>query len=105
MSVHLAAYGEYVMCDCDGCRAERMEKVVAGLLEAFADFLTDLDDYPDPAPILAPLQDLNVDADTRDRWFSELLRCVVGRAAKATDDGHPWPSRVTEALGMLMGVS
>jgi hypothetical protein len=106
MTAHLAYYGDEpdtAPCGCDGCRAERLEKVLGGILEGFAEYLTSMDDYPFPENVIAPLGDLGVDAQTREFWFAELLRTVVRRHATPNDpEVSPW--WIGQVRNMLMGL-
>lgn len=50
-------------------------------LVALADYLTDLDDYPDPWDLFAAFLPWMTDRKRIENWASELLRCVVARVS------------------------
>lgn len=52
----------------------------AGLV-ALADYLTSLDDYPDPWDLFAAFVPWMTDRKRVENWASELLRCIVARAS------------------------
>ncbi|WP_329249537.1 hypothetical protein OG417_03330 [Actinoallomurus sp. NBC_01490] len=52
----------------------------AGLV-ALADYLTGLDDYPDPWDLFAAFVPWMTDRQRVENWAAELLRCVVARVS------------------------
>ena len=79
----------------------RDENLRAGLV-ALAEYLTDLDDYPDPWDLFASFVPWQQDRRAIEGWASELLRLVVVRAATPARFN---PFDVEVALDYLTGAS
>jgi hypothetical protein len=75
-----APVSEALHIDTRATHPGRDEHLRAGLV-ALADYLTDLDEYPDPWPLFAAFVPWQRDRKAIEDWAAELLRLVVVRRA------------------------